>query len=319
MLRVEPDFFADFRCIAARCTDSCCIGWEIDVDAETLQKYEELPGDLGDELRRCIAREDGTAHFVLGEDERCPLLDETGLCRIITALGDGALCDICREHPRFYEWFGSRVEAGLGLCCEEACRLLLNSDRPLTFVEIDDGAPDEPFDGDAELLRTLEPARDRAIALLQDRSLPFFDRLRRFIAYLASVQDELDGFPPEEEPAETELPGDHALLALCRRMEPMNDDWPRLVARMEMPGTPAAVPDWVYERAAVYLTYRWLLKAAFDGDVLGKAMLVTAFLCLLRRMLDSGAAATAEEGLRLLSRQIEYSEVNTEIVERMDL
>ena len=109
MLRVEPDFFADFRCIAARCTDSCCIGWEIDVDAETLQKYEELPGDLGDELRRCIAREDGTAHFVLGEDERCPFLDETGLCRIITALGDGALCDICREHPRFYEWFGSRA------------------------------------------------------------------------------------------------------------------------------------------------------------------------------------------------------------------
>ncbi|MGN1249557.1 MAG: flagellin lysine-N-methylase [Candidatus Spyradocola sp.] len=316
---MEPDFFADFRCIAARCADSCCIGWEIDVDAETLQKYEELPGELGDELRRCIVREDGIAHFALGAGERCPFLDETGLCRIITALGDGALCDICREHPRFYEWFGSRVEAGLGLCCEEACRLLLASDRPLTFVETECGAPDEPFDGDTELLRALEPVRERAIALLQDRSLPFFDRLRRFMAYLTGVQDELDGFPPAEEPAEIELPGDDALLELCRRMEPMNDDWPRLVARMETPGTPADVPDWVYERAAVYLTYRWLLKAAFDGDVLGKAMLVTAFLCLLRRMLDSGAAASAAEGLRLLSRQIEYSEVNTEIVERMDL
>ena len=133
------------------------------------------------------------------------------------------------------------------------------------------------------------------------------------------AEDELDGFPPAEESAEIELPNDDALLELCRQMEPMNDDWPRLVARMETPGTPAAVPDWVYERAAVYLTYRWLLKAAFDGDVLGKARLVTGFLCLLRRMLDSGAAGSVAEGLRLLSRQIEYSEANTEIVERMDL
>ena len=40
---------------------------------------------------------------------------------------------------------------------------------------------------------------------------------------------------------------------------------------------------------------------------------------LLRRLLDSGTVSSAAEGLRLLSRQIEYSEVNTEIVERMDL
>lgn len=317
--RLEPDFFADFRCIAGRCTDSCCIGWEIDVDEETLEQYENLPGELGEELRRSIVREDGAAHFALGEGERCPFLDGRNLCRIITALGEGALCGICREHPRFYEWFGSRVEAGLGLCCEEACRLLLDSDRPLNFVETEDGAHDEPFDGDPELLRALEPVRERAFAILQDRSRPFFDRLRRFAAYLTNVQDELDGFPPAEESAEIELPNDDALLEICRQMEPMNDDWPHLVARMETPGTPADVPDWVYERAAVYLTYRWLLKAAFDGDVLGKAMLVTAFLCLLRRMLDSGAAASPAEGLRLLSRQIEYSEVNTEIVERMDL
>lgn len=319
MIRVEPDFFADFHCVAQRCTDCCCIGWEIDVDEETLAYYESLPGELGAALRRSIVRGQDAAHFALGEGERCPFLDGRGLCRILAELGDGALCDICREHPRFYEWFGSRVEAGLGLCCEEACRLLLDSDRPLNFVETEDGAPDEPFDGDPELLRALEHVRERAFAILQDRSLPFFDRLRRFAAYLTNVQDELDGFPPAQETEQAELPNDDALLEICRQMEPMNDGWPQLAARMETPGTTADVPDWVYERAAVYLTYRWLLKAAFDGDVLGKAMLVTAFLCLLRRMLDSGAVSSAAEGLRLLSRQIEYSEVNTEIVERMDL
>ena len=319
MKRLEPDFFADFRCIAGRCTDSCCIGWEIDVDEETLEQYENLPGELGEELRRSIVREEDAAHFALGEGERCPFLDGHNLCRVITALGEGALCGICREHPRFYEWFGSRVEAGLGLCCEEACRLLLDSDRPLSFVETEDGAPDEPFDGDPGLLRALEPVRARAYAVLQDRSRPFFDRLRSFLSYLTDVQDELDGFPPAETAAQVELPGDDALLELCRSMEPMNDGWPQLAARMQAPGTPVPAPDWVYERAAVYLTYRWLLKAAFDGDVLGKGNLVAGFLCLLRRLLASGAVRSPAEGLRLLSRQIEYSRENTEIVERMDL
>lgn len=317
--RVEPDFFADFHCIAGRCTDSCCVGWEIDVDEETLEMYERLPGSLGDELRRSIVREEDAAHFALGEGERCPFLDGRNLCRLIAALGQDALCAICREHPRFYEWFGSRVEAGLGLCCEEACRLLLGSDAPLTFVETRDGAPDEPFDGDPELLDRLEPVRERAYAILQDRSRPFFDRLRGFLSCLAETQDELDGFPPAQGAVQAELPDDGALLDLCRRMEPMNEDWPRLVARMGETGTPVPAPDWVYERAAAYLTYRWLLKAAFDGDVLGKAALVTVFLCLLRRMLDSGAASSPAEGLRLLSRQIEYSERNTAIVMEAEL
>ena len=41
------------------------------------------------------------------------------------------LCDICREHPRFYEWYGEYKDAGVGLCCEEAVRLLLESEKAL--------------------------------------------------------------------------------------------------------------------------------------------------------------------------------------------
>ena len=41
-----PSYYKNFKCLADRCTHSCCIGWEIDVDADTLLRYEQLTGDL---------------------------------------------------------------------------------------------------------------------------------------------------------------------------------------------------------------------------------------------------------------------------------
>ena len=40
MLITKPDFYDSFKCRAGECTDSCCIGWEIDIDDETMRKYE---------------------------------------------------------------------------------------------------------------------------------------------------------------------------------------------------------------------------------------------------------------------------------------
>ena len=38
MIFRTPDFYRDFHCIADRCSDSCCIGWEIDIDPDTLAR-----------------------------------------------------------------------------------------------------------------------------------------------------------------------------------------------------------------------------------------------------------------------------------------
>ena len=119
-----PAYYQKFACIADRCQHSCCIGWEIDVDEDTLAFYQELDGDYAEEIRNSIAQED-VPHFVLDAHDRCPHLDSQGLCRIIKAFGDGALCDICREHPRFYHRTPHGMEVGLGLSCEAACRLVL--------------------------------------------------------------------------------------------------------------------------------------------------------------------------------------------------
>ena len=35
-----PTYYKNFKCIADACEHSCCIGWEIDIDPEALEKYE---------------------------------------------------------------------------------------------------------------------------------------------------------------------------------------------------------------------------------------------------------------------------------------
>ena len=79
-----PEYYKDFQCIKDKCTHSCCIGWEIDVDDAAKGKYETLDGEIGAEIREKISH----GCFPLTENGRCAFLDDTGLCRIISAVGD---------------------------------------------------------------------------------------------------------------------------------------------------------------------------------------------------------------------------------------
>ena len=180
---IAPRFFSAFHCIADRCSDSCCIGWEIDVDPESEAFYRAQSGEIGNRLRAALEAGADNVHFRLGTDERCPFLNGQNLCDLYIALGPEHLCAICREHPRFYSWWGSFVEAGLGLCCEEACRLLLADERPLTFVESENDAPDEACELSENELSFLLEARGKLFSVLQDRSLPIEARLRRCLTF----------------------------------------------------------------------------------------------------------------------------------------
>ena len=80
-----------------------------------------------------VVCDESGAHFRLTEDERCPFLQQDGLCELICAFGEDALCDICALHPRFYEVVGSYELAGLGLSCEAVCDLLLAGEGELTL------------------------------------------------------------------------------------------------------------------------------------------------------------------------------------------
>ncbi len=141
-----PKYYFDFKCIADKCKHNCCIGWEIDIDDDTYEKYRAVSGAMGERLARNIEAE-GEPHFKLGNDERCPFLNEKNLCDIITELSEASLCQVCRDHPRFRNYFDEHIEMGLGITCEEAARIVLSSELPdaVTLVSLDGSDSNVPM------------------------------------------------------------------------------------------------------------------------------------------------------------------------------
>ena len=180
MILRKPDFYDQFKCIASRCSDTCCVGWEIDIDEATQEVYRKVSGVFGDRLRANI--EDG--HFKLLPHDRCPFLDKDNLCEVYQHLGEDALCDICTEHPRFVEVYGDIMERGLGLCCEEAARLLLEGEGALTFTSEECDEPeDELDDDDREVRDQVLGEREWMFETLADQGSPFAERLYKVFGY----------------------------------------------------------------------------------------------------------------------------------------
>ena len=50
MLIRTPDYYDKFKCIAGECKDTCCAGWQVDVDDASYEYYKTITGDFGDRL-----------------------------------------------------------------------------------------------------------------------------------------------------------------------------------------------------------------------------------------------------------------------------
>ena len=283
-----PKYYTEFACIADRCKHSCCIGWEIDIDADTAEKYLQMTGDYAAAVRESI--EPGEPlHFRLGEGERCPHLDERGLCRIIKACGEDALCEICREHPRFYHDTCRGREVGLGMACEEACRLILSSPDYAEFVSVGEASVEEPPEFDAVA------HREELYRLLGDKRISYAER-REKIAELWKVS-----------------PGDlsdEAARELLSELEYLHPERRELFLRYS---SACADPEDTaeLERALAYFIYRHA-SCARSAEEFREGV---GFALFCERLLASIAGPeNLAECVRIISEELEYSEENTESI-----
>lgn len=151
MKEIGPDYLREFHCIAGACKHTCCENWEVDVDEESLGRFLAVP-----EIATHVSTEE-TPHIRLLPGDRCPFLNPDGLCEMILRYGEEMLCQICRDHPRFRNYWSDRVELGLGLVCEEAGRHILGRKTPMKLITLSDDGEDEMLPEDeAELLTVRE-------------------------------------------------------------------------------------------------------------------------------------------------------------------
>jgi len=289
-----PTYYQNFTCIADKCRHSCCIGWEIDVDDHTMQVYNTLTEGYGQIIKDSIDLED-TPHFRLCEGDRCPHLDEAGLCRIITNLGEGYLCHICREHPRFYNDTNYGKEVGLGMACEEACRLILSTENYEDMIELGeiDGQVD-PIDFDALHHRA------QIYAILSDCSLLYTERLR-MIADACGVS--------------LSVKSDGEWRELLDSLEYLDEAHRALFSvYLSDSSTPKALEKYL-ERGLAYFIYRHG-AAAWDKEDFRRAMGLALFCERLIASVANAEGVCDLAGLievaRVVSEELEYSEENTE-------
>ena len=275
LFHLQPDFYDRFRCRAAACRHSCCKGWEIDIDENTLELYRSLKGTWREKMDAAIVCDEYGAHFRLTEEERCPFLQQDGLCELIRALGEDALCDICALHPRFYELAGTYELAGLGLSCEAVCNLLLSEEGELTLRYEETGEKITI----STLLKTLG-CEERAGAL-------------RFV-------------PTED------LKG---MLLRLEQTEAIDTAWPEELRSVREAVKTGALPEIPagprYDRMLQYVLYRSIEHAETFGwrAVLDYARESISFVAL-----QDALFGTDPEHLRRWSEQIEYSTENVELL-----
>lgn len=306
---VAPDFYKSFRCLAGACRDTCCAGWEVDVDLKTAERYASVPGPFGERLCRSVSG----GHFVLDASERCPFLDENNLCEIYRNLGEEFLSDICREHPRFVEVFGDVKELGLGLCCEESARLLLASSEPLRFVEFFDGEKPETLDSESQSLRdAMFEFRSEILSRLSDRSVSLSARISETLCLAATAQGETVSL---SDLSAEKIWGE--IWDFLSGLESLGETWNQaLVCARNEKAVKACdlFSEADGERIVAYEIFRYLGKSLYDGDILSKVKFAVLFWLILRKFGKSFARNSGTspriDALKLLSRQLEYSEEN---------
>ena len=323
MILRMPAYCRDFRCSADKCGDNCCIGWEIDIDEKTSDYYLSAEGDFGDRLRENI-QQGSPCSFVL-KDERCPFLNENNLCDIILNLGEDKLCHICDNHPRYYEWFDGITEGGVGLCCEEAARLILEKGDDEGFWDRE--VPDEDCDSyDEGLYNFLFSAREKITAYLRDNSIPLRNAVSSVLYYSEVVQSLADNMATGEAPEIEEYTyptvnaDKGALLEIFRNLEPIDEKWIPYINELESGGKSVSLTarqEQYVRNIGVYFIWRYFMKGVFDEEILSKVRLAVISMVMVSLMFSAESEADEERCAVLAknySKEIEYSEENLEAV-----
>lgn len=192
---IAPSYYNKFHCKASACRHSCCVGWEVDIDDDTLLLYDSMTAPIGDRIRLSIDRTD-VPHFKLDKEGRCPHLSASGLCNIITECGEGALCQICRDHPRYRNFYDGVTELGLGLSCEEAVRLALSGDNRGGFwvADTEDMVnatyfADYPYEIFSEEDKPFSKEKKRLLSFVTDRSINIKERLAKLLQIKADASE----------------------------------------------------------------------------------------------------------------------------------
>lgn len=294
MILKTPSFYKDFKCIAGACPDSCCQGWEVDADQDSLAYYKTLDGEIRKRIDSVLDKDEfGNTIFRLADKKRCPFLNSDNLCDMHISIGGEHTPYTCRMFPRFINDFGGTREMGVSFSCPVASDMMWNLTEPMSFVSEVNDLPPQLNEIDAQTYFFLSKAREKAFSIVQDRSLPVNERLKKLLDYGEELQKELDDYPVSDDEID--------FFDVFNNPELINPQWTEKVENHKI----KPVSDEIYnENIAAYFIFRYMLTAVDDYDVLSKIkMAVIGVLVVTYFGEDSWT-------IHLWSKETEHSQYN---------
>ncbi len=170
-------YYPAFKCSADKCKHTCCAGWKMQIDQNTLDFYKKDTSAFSNALISGINLK--KSNFKTDKNKRCAFLNKDNLCDIIINLGEQSLCQVCRDHPRFRSFFEGFIETGLGLSCEVASKLVLSFDGKIEPILINDDGKNISLSIKEKYLLEF---RKQALDIIQNSEENFGDRINALMA-----------------------------------------------------------------------------------------------------------------------------------------
>lgn len=258
---VKPTFYKNFKCIAGDCPDSCCQGWEVDADSDSLEYYKTLDNSL--EIKKRIDSvlskdEFDNTIFTLAPKKRCPFLNDENLCDMHIAIGGEHTPYTCRTFPRFIYDFGGTREIGISFSCPVASDMMYNTESFDFETEVNSDLP-TLNDIDAEKYFLLYKGRAEAYKIAKDKNKSIRERLNDLLDLGVLLQEKL---LPYDEGGD-----DIAFFDVFKNPELINPEWKEKVENFSLKQVSDTQSN---ENILMYFLYKYLMQAVYDYDALSK-------------------------------------------------
>lgn len=312
MIYENTDIYEKFVCIGGDCPETCCQGWEVDIDDDTFDLYMHTKGEFGDKLRSNLKTVDGDHYFPATLHGNCPFLRKDGLCDIYSHLGEDALCEICSSYPRYYQECGDYLQTDLSLSCMEVGRLFFTADKITYKIQDDENYNLLVEDREAYFAENLPDLAN----LLKERD-----------AVIETLQEAPDSLVMAYLKDDTEAYQD--LLLRMQKLEVIHEKWPPYLEKLsrKLPEILKMRQEFMKEKSQVvsllarfaeYLTFRYYIDSTNEDETLEgekkfiKRSLEFVSLTCTETYLEKGDF-TVEDMIHLcheFSREVEHSDEN---------
>lgn len=205
-----PKYIKEFTCIGGKCEDSCCVGWDVDIDKITFKQYYKVQDQ---EMKRmfqknvhnndnCLSPDVDYGKVKLKSGNRCPFLDDENFCVIYSKIGEDYLSNVCTAFPRITNKIDGYYEMSLDVACPEAARILLLKEEGIEFQEsietlgkhiISSNIDTKSKEFNNSPVKYFKEIRDLSIKIIKNRKFDLSQRIYILGEFINALEEELEG------------------------------------------------------------------------------------------------------------------------------